>query len=460
MDGRSVRKYRLDSIKMDRTWYTEEGYLIDHPIVTRCGIFEYDDPQARDGIRRELRLPEEVFSEKSLASYEGKPIIITHDAGEIDKNNVHREQIGTILSRGYQDGECVRCKIVIHNTDALKRCGLKELSLGYSQTPEETPGEYRGEKYDCIQRDIEINHLALVGEARAGDAARLNIDHRDVGTRKYLKGGPVMAKTAAQKAVRRKKRYDGDLTPEELAQAIAMFRAQQETAVVDEEEAKPDAAEVVSAVKDRKDRRDSETEQVDYDAVIAEQESDIEALLDVIDELQAASDMVSADADDTPEDAGISQDSAGEDEESCLDEDGPDENTDGEDPGEKALNNDSVDRIVNRRVRDYLEVCRIADRLNLDGVENLDLTSARKKVIRKVNPKLNLDGKSDTYIRAAFDIAKQGVSGRKKTDDQRRSMMGGAGRVQNTDSADNGSVDTSSAAASRRKMIARMKGEK
>lgn len=269
-----------------------------------------------------------------------------------------------------------------------------------------------------------------------------------------------MAKTAAQKAVRKKKRYDGDLTPEELAQAIAMFRAQQETAVVDEEEAKPDAAEVVSAVKDRKDRRDSETEQMDYDAVIAEQESDIEALLDVIDELQAASDMVSADADDTPEDAGISQDSVGEDEESCLDEDGPDENTDGEDPGEKALNNDSVDRIVNRRVRDYLEVCRIADRLNLDGVENLDLTSARKKVIRKVNPKLNLDGKSDTYIRAAFDIAKQGVSGRKKTDDQRRSMMGGAGRVQNTDSADNGSVDTSSAAASRRKMIARMKGEK
>lgn len=303
MDREKGRKYRLDSIRMDQTYYTEEGYLVDHPIVTRCGIFEYEDPQARDGIRRELRIPEEVFSEKSLASYEGKPIIITHDAGEIDKNNVHREQIGTILSKGYQDGESVRCKIVIHNTDALKRCGLRELSLGYSQTPEEKPGKYQGQSYDCIQRDIEINHLALVGEARAGDAARLNIDHKDGAKKKYLKGGPVMAKVAAKGEAGKKKRYDGDLTPEQIAQAIALFRAQQETAPVtgDEEEVKLDADEVVSAVRERKDRRDSGAEQMDSEAVIAEQEGDIEALLNVIDELQAASDMGTMDGDDTPE---------------------------------------------------------------------------------------------------------------------------------------------------------------
>ena len=32
---------RIDSISMDQTYYTEEGYLVDHPIVTTCGIFEY-----------------------------------------------------------------------------------------------------------------------------------------------------------------------------------------------------------------------------------------------------------------------------------------------------------------------------------------------------------------------------------------------------------------------------------
>ena len=68
------KNYRADSLKMDQTYYTEEGYLVDHPVVTRCGIFEYSDPDSKDGIRRELRLPEEVFSEESLASYEGKPM--------------------------------------------------------------------------------------------------------------------------------------------------------------------------------------------------------------------------------------------------------------------------------------------------------------------------------------------------------------------------------------------------
>ena len=168
---------RIDSISMDQTYYTEEGYLVDHPIVTTCGIFEYKNDDG--STRRELRLPENVFDKKSLESYKGKPIIITHDAGEVDKENVRREQIGTIMSEGYRDGDSVRCEIIIHDTNALKSCGLKELSLGYSLDTDDTPGVYHGEKYDCIQKNIEINHLALVGEARAGETARLNIDGKD-----------------------------------------------------------------------------------------------------------------------------------------------------------------------------------------------------------------------------------------------------------------------------------------
>lgn len=35
---------RLDSIPLDETYWTKEGYLIDHPIVTSIGIFEYVNP--------------------------------------------------------------------------------------------------------------------------------------------------------------------------------------------------------------------------------------------------------------------------------------------------------------------------------------------------------------------------------------------------------------------------------
>ena len=76
-----MKQQRIDSISIDGTYYTEEGYLVDHPIVTTCGIFEYKN---EDGsTRRELRLPEEVFAKESLESYKGQPIIITHDAGEV-----------------------------------------------------------------------------------------------------------------------------------------------------------------------------------------------------------------------------------------------------------------------------------------------------------------------------------------------------------------------------------------
>ena len=132
------RVIRLDSLPVNSTYFTEEGYLVDHPVLTSIGIFEYTNSDG--SVRRELRLPEEVFKPESLKTYKGKPIIITHDAGLITKDNVGEEAIGTILSEGYQDGDDVRAEIIIHDTDEMKSVGLKELSLGYNLTLDETPG--------------------------------------------------------------------------------------------------------------------------------------------------------------------------------------------------------------------------------------------------------------------------------------------------------------------------------
>lgn len=414
-----MKYQRLDSISLDQTYYTEEGYLVDHPIVTTCGIFEYKN---EDGsIRRELRLPEDVFNEKSLKSYKGKPIIITHDAGEVSKDNVRREQIGTIMSEGYQDGDSVRCEIIIHDTNALKRCGLKELSLGYSLDTEETPGVWEGEKYDCIQRNIEINHLALVAEARAGDSARLNIDGKDDDNKKILKGGKVVMYKPNETG----HRTDGaeELTPEELEAAVALFLAQK---AAGEATAGADGGEIpsengednssgeqpkspIDQVRDNMDRRDSEGGNMSPEDIIAGQNADLKTLLAEIDKLQASSDM-NGDAENIPpvepDKVGI----AGE------------ENSDGEvgteESKDKGVNMDSVDQIF----KDRLDICRMADKLNLDGVENLSVTEGRKCIIKAVNPKMNLDGKSETYIKAAYDIAKDTYASRRSTNDQRKKI--------------------------------------
>lgn len=440
---------RIDSISVDRTYYTEEGYLVDHPIVTTCGIFEYKNDDG--STRRELRLPEYVFDEKSLESYKGKPIIITHDAGEVDKENVHREQIGTIMSKGYRDGDNVRCEIIIHDTNALKNCGLKELSLGYSLDTDDTPGVYGGEKYDCIQKNIEINHLALVTEARAGETARLNIDGKD-DDEQILKGGKAIMEKPNSKGHRAD---DGaELSPEEMEAAIALFKAQQAASQATGEGTDGGEAEEVSAeepkeeksavdqVRENIDRRDSEGERMAPEEIIAEQKADLDTLLAEIDKLQATNDM-NGDEEKAEKTEPAERESLSEEENTDYDE-----ACDNGEEKEKGVNMDSVDRVI----QDRLDVCRMADKLHLDGVEKLSVRDGRKRVIKAVNPKINLDRKSDSYINAAYDIAKQSYSERKSTDDQRKKMV--------TDKVRRDAKEESNSNSARKNMISRMTGGK
>lgn len=416
---------RFDSIPLSDTYFTPEGYLIDNPILTRVGIFEYHNPDGT--IRRELRLPEEVFAAESLASYKGKPVILTHEAGLVDVDNVQQEHIGTILSEGIQDGDNVRAQIVIHDAESLDY-GLRELSLGYTQTPDETPGVWNGQPYDAIQRNIQINHLALVEKARAGEQARLNIDGEE-------QGGNQMSKA----------RKDG-LTPEEIARLVEEYkqrqaqRMQNSNPTTDEgtnpEEQTTDEGEKdpVQEVKDRRDRRDASGDCETMDeasGVIAQQDEDIQKLLDFIAQLQAKIDFDEASAEEEAK-----TDSEGETAEANADE---------EEPQENPLNMDSIDAYVNQKI----ELIRLGDKLNLDGIETMKPMDAKKAIIKKVHPNIRLDGKDTAYINAMFDIAKESVSKRKDVDYQRQQMFRG-------DSAHNKPVDGQNEA--RRRMIEKMDG--
>lgn len=472
---------RLDSLPLNQTYYTPEGYLVDRPILTSTGIFEYHNPDG--SIRRELRLPEDVFDPESLKSYKGRPIIITHDAGLVTKDNVAENQIGTILTEGYRSNDDVRAEIIIHNTDEMKEAGLKELSLGYNLDLEENPGEWEGQHYDAIQRNIRINHLALVREARAGEQARLNIDSRD--PENTLKGGKVMSKKTNPKAPAKAHRTDGILSPEELAKAIEEYKARRAAAQADSEEqpaAEPVAApavedsedtaapveepttteEQVQLVKDRRDRRD-EGEPEDMEAakaVIAQQDGDMNILFDIIDTLLAQGDFQKADAEgeETPAEEAPAAVTEDEDDEPVIgasventdDEDDDIPNTNASEAGESVMNVDSVDAIVRQRIQLGL----VGRKLNMDGLENMSISTAKKAIIRAVRPALNLDGKSAAYINAAYDCAVADVNARseKGTDYQKKQMFNKDSRTVES--------DVQSSAAARQRMIDRQHNKK
>ena len=435
-----MKVQRFDSLPLDATYFTDEGYLVDHPIVTSVGIFVYHNPDGSE--RRELRLPEEVFAEKSLASYKGKPIIVTHDAGYVDTDNVKEESIGTILSEGYRDGDDVRTEIIIHDTDSLKKYKMRELSCGYNLRLDETPGVWEGQPYDAIQRDIEINHLALVDKARAGEQARLNIDGQG---HDCMKGEKLNMENTT-------KRTDGAPTPEELAAAVEAFkkrRAERSGAAADggitaeppaqtagaAEGEQPDA---VQQVKDRRDRRDSEGDPADMPGamgVIAQQDEDIDTLLGVIDVLKAAGTTTNG----AEGDCGGTQ----------TDGDGDEGNAaeGGDAAQDKKGHADSANDF-----RELLRVVRVGDRLNMDGLEAMSVKDAKKAVLGKLKPTLHLDGKSAAYVNAAFDMAVSEMKERKDTNYQRSQMMHGDGKPP--------VKQTSSASEARQRMIdRRMKKE-
>ncbi len=440
MPQKLKRVIRLDSQPLDKAFFTPEGYLKDRPVLTSTGIFEYSNDDG--SVRRELRLPEEVFDKKSLESYKGKPIIVTHDAGLITKVNVTENQIGTILSDGYQDGDDVKAEIIIHDTDEMKQSGLRELSLGYNLDLDETPGVWEGEPYDAIQRNIRINHLALVREARAGEQAHLNIDGKDanVGYKKF-KGGNTMSKKVTRKKAAR---ADGVLSPEELKKAIAEYKARRAKTDGDDEpantpqkkaaqtpvpkKAAPKAAIIadddegkevgvaggdttdikkqVELMKDRRDRRDAEGEPEDIDEAnerIANQDDDMDKLYDIIDSLLAMTDFAQDGEDDEESDIdnGDCDDTTNEDgdeDEEDLNADEDDEEValgaeedvnedDGEDEDDINEDDDEDDEFAEDD--DDEDEAKAPSKLNADSVDKI----VRERVqIGKVASMLNMDG--------------------------------------------------------------------
>lgn len=477
MTPKLTQVIRLDSLPLGQTSFTPEGYLKDRPILTSTGIFEYTNSDG--SVRRELRLPEDVFDPESLASYKGKPIIITHDAGMVTKDNVQKFQIGTILTEGYRSGEDVRAEIVIHNTDAMKDCGLKELSLGYSLDLDETPGVWNGQHYDAIQRNIRINHLALVREARAGDQARLNIDGRD--SENTLKGGKVMKKSP------KNARADGVLTPEELQKAIEEYkarRAAKPAATTDGDEPvkegtlvtepatpaadgestapagqeNPTVEDQVAEIKANRDRRDEEGEPKDVEAaktVIADQDDDIGILCDIIDTLLAQREFDEGEPTQKPAEEPAQEPAvkAADGEGECIEQDSEDDDIPSSTPADEPLMNaDSIDAIVRQRI----QLGMVGRSLNLDGLENMSIMQAKKAVITAVRPNMRLDGKSATFVNAAYEMAAAEVTARDSSSvpTQKKQMFNKDSRTAGVKETGDSSIDA------RRRMMDRQMNKK
>jgi hypothetical protein len=156
---------------------TPQGFLRVAGNLTRIGVLDYT--RADGSTFRELRHPDEVFREDSLATLRHAPVTDLH-GGMVTPENVQSLQVGLVTEAGHGD-KFVTGQVLIQRKDAIdavrskRRC---ELSPGYRCWVDETPGEWGGQRYDGVQRNITYNHLAIGprGWGRSGSEVALRMD--------------------------------------------------------------------------------------------------------------------------------------------------------------------------------------------------------------------------------------------------------------------------------------------
>lgn len=197
---KTTRVFRIDAGTLRAPTRTPQGFLRADGYAGRVGVYEYFNGDGSK--RRELRLPEEVFHDDALASFEGAPLTDGHPTVPVSAKNVRQLEVGTVTAPGRADGEHVAVATMWKDPPAIAKVegGKRELSPGYTLDLEETSGVHPTYgRYDAIQRNIRVNHLALVDRARGGSSVRLRMDGVDLDVAHISDGSPRGAAMADER---------------------------------------------------------------------------------------------------------------------------------------------------------------------------------------------------------------------------------------------------------------------
>lgn len=347
----TVRRLQLGALRMD-TKRTVEGYLRCDATIAKTGCQLYRLPGG--GSRTEYRPPDEVFNADALMSAEEAPITFTPDSWNwhppepLNAKNARKYTVGWTGSQVKQDGAFVKTSVKIFDEKAIEAAEsgkATELSCGYNCDLDFTPGTSpEGEKYDAIQRNIRVNHVAMVNKARAGSEVRLRLDaadNADLDLPKPDEGNKRMPKTM---------KIDGVEVSDIPDLAAQLF----------EKERKNHADALTAAQKAHTDDNAAK------DKLLAESKS-------ALDKEKARADAAES-AKATAEKA----------------------RNDAEDPKR-------LDAIVTQRVELFGKVKAVlGNEFKPDGKDSLTL---KKEALAKLAPEIKLDGRSTDYIEGLFDFS-------------------------------------------------------
>lgn len=234
--------------------------------IARVGVFPYRT--VNNDVVMEAKLPTELLSDSTVESANSKPITDGHPSELVTAENSKALMKGFTAENAHVDGEMVKVDMTITDADLIKEIGdgKEELSIGFKTEVVPVQGEYQGVHYDSVQRNIQINHVAVVDRGRAGHSVRITGDSAEMviedkgesmeTTKVMLDGANVtvamadadqVAKSNTDLASLKKQLADAQAKVKELQDQINKVQGKADTAdemkkKADEAQAKADAA--------------------------------------------------------------------------------------------------------------------------------------------------------------------------------------------------------------------------
>ena len=166
---------RYDTAPIDKvTQDAQTGFvhITDVPIA-RVGVFPY--LKADSSIEMEAKLPGELLSDSTVASADSKPVTNDHPTELVNQQNASKYMKGFTADNAHVDNDTLKVDMTITDADLISEInkGKQELSIGFETEIIHEKGEYKGVAYDSVQKNIQINHVAVVEHGRAGHSVRL-----------------------------------------------------------------------------------------------------------------------------------------------------------------------------------------------------------------------------------------------------------------------------------------------
>jgi hypothetical protein len=171
-----------DAVFIAGTKVREDGSLLADARIARTGIQLYHGSEVGKpdmAAVRVYRPGSEVFHADTMKSAAHRPVTNDHPRELVSADNWKSVAVGVTGDEIQGEGIYIRVPLMVSDGPTVRQIqeGKRELSAGYTceldWTAGKTPG---GEAYDAVQRNIKINHVAIVDSGRAGKEVRIGDD--------------------------------------------------------------------------------------------------------------------------------------------------------------------------------------------------------------------------------------------------------------------------------------------